>query len=174
MILPVSLPLTPLAIGWDYRAMVTGDPDTEHLADLRKHPMYDPLPIINSVLGVFLVMVMGAAARQIGWLNQESDKSLASLTTNVLLPAYFLDKILRSDHPVVGAGVWEAPLFGLLTTSLCFAVSLIFAKRIGPKLGLKKEGSQRAFALCVGVCNYGFIPLPLAEQYYSRILDIHI
>ena len=173
MILTVSLPLTPLAIGWDYRAMVTGDPDTEHLADLRKHPMYDPLPIINSVLGVFLVMVMGAAARQIGWLNQESDKSLASLTTNVLLPAYFLDKILRSDHPVVGAGVWEAPLFGLLTTSLCFAVSLIFAKRIGPKLGLKKEGSQRAFALCVGVCNYGFIPLPLAEQYYpGAVVDL--
>ena len=60
MILPVSLPLTPLAIGWEYHATVSGDPDTG-TADLRKHPMYDPLPIINSVLGVFLVMVMGAA-----------------------------------------------------------------------------------------------------------------
>lgn len=135
--------------------------------------MHDPFPIINSVLGVFLVMVLGAAARQIGWLNQDSDKSLASLTTNVLLPAYFVDKILGSDHPVVGAGVWEAPLFGLLTTSLGFAVSLVFAQKLGPKLGLNNEGSQRAFALCVGVCNYGFIPLPLAEQYYpGAVVDL--
>ena len=110
MILPVSLPLTPLAIGWEYHAMVSGDPDTEHPADLRKHPMYDPLPIINSVLGVFLVMVMGAAARQIGWLNQESDKSLASLT-----PMSFCRRIFSTRFSEVTIQLWEQvfgrPLF---------------------------------------------------------------
>jgi len=58
-------------------------------------------PIVESVLGVFLVIALGALSRQIGWLNRESDKSLANLTTNVLLPAYFLQKILLSDHPIL-------------------------------------------------------------------------
>ncbi|MBL6724211.1 MAG: AEC family transporter [Rubripirellula sp.] len=132
--------------------------------------MQNSWPIVESVLGVFLVIALGALSRQIGWLNRESDKSLANLTTNVLLPAYFLQKILLSDHPILGMDVLTAPLFGLGVTSLGFVLALLFSRQLGPKIGLTSDSSQRAFALCVGVCNYGFIPLPLAEQYYPDAL----
>ena len=135
--------------------------------------MQDSWPIVNSVLGVFLVIGIGAFARHLGWLTRESDKSLANLTTNVLLPAYFLQKIVLGEHPEISSGLWTPPLFGLITTTLGFVLAYLFAKAVGPKFGLASSSSQSVFALCVGVCNYGFIPLPLAEQYYpDAIIDL--
>ena len=132
--------------------------------------MHDPWPIVDSVAGVFLIILIGAFARKIRWLNQESDKSLANLTTNVLLPAYFVQKILLADHPGITEQFWAAPLWGFATTTLGFLISYLVAKKIGPKIGLVSDGSQRVFALCVGICNFGFIPLPLAEQYFPNAL----
>ena len=35
-------------------------------------------PIVANVLGVFLVILIGAICRRVGWLNRESDHSLAT------------------------------------------------------------------------------------------------
>lgn len=135
--------------------------------------MHDPSVIIESVLGVFLVIVAGSLVRQFGWLKGDSDKSLASLITNILLPAYFVHKIVFTDHPVLRLDSLNPPLWGFGITSCTFVASLIFAKRVGPKLGLASDSSQRSFALCIGICNFGFIPLPLAEQYYpDAVVDL--
>ncbi len=135
--------------------------------------MQNTWTIVNSVLGVFLVIGIGAFSRHLGWLTRESDKSLANLTTNILLPAYFLQKMVLGAHPEIGRDIWIPPTFGLLTTTAGFVLAFLFARALGPKIGLVSQSSQRVFALCVGVCNYGFIPLPLAEQYYPEaIVDL--
>jgi predicted permease len=135
--------------------------------------MEEMWPIVASVLGVFLVMGMGAFARHRDWLTQQADRSLANLTANVLLPAYFIEKILF-DAQYESAGLaWSPPVFGFVTTSLGFLLATAFARRLGPRVGLTSDGSQRAFGLCVGVCNYGFIPLPLAERFYpGAVVDL--
>ena len=142
------------------------------------------LPIIASVLGVFLIIGLGAACRQANWLTREADRSLTNLITRVLLPLYFVDKILNIGVSSSGASITEGapardvsslamlvtplipPLFGFAATAAGFAIAFLFARQIGPRIGMVTESSQRAFALCVGICNYGYIPYPLAERFY--------
>ncbi len=129
--------------------------------------------IVGSVLGVFLVMGVGAFCRHRNWLTREADQSLASLTANVLLPAYFMQRILAGSQYESLGDAWAPPMFGFAATAIGFAIAFGFARVIGPSIGLRSDNSQRAFALCVGVCNYGFIPLPLAEQYYpDAVVDL--
>ena len=128
--------------------------------------MKDLWPIVVSVLGVFLVMLIGGVCRRRNWITRESDHSLASLIANVLLPAYFVSRILAGPQFESMSSAWQPPLFGFLMTSLGFGIGFLFATKLGSSVGLKSESQQRAFALCVGICNYGYVPLPLAETFY--------
>jgi predicted permease len=128
--------------------------------------MQDLWPIVTSVFGVFLVMAVGAFCRRCDWLTREADRSLANLTANVMLPAYFMHRILDAPQFDSLSVAWIPPLFGFAATTLGFLLGLLFARFFGPLIGLDTEGKQRAFALCVGICNYGYIPLPLAEKFY--------
>ncbi|KAA1257767.1 Membrane transport protein [Rubripirellula obstinata] len=138
------------------------------------------LPIIASVFGVFLIIATGAVCRQCNWLTREADRSLTNLTTRVLLPMYFVNKILNIG--VTGESVPESsssilllipPAFGFVATASGFAIAYFLARQIGPKIGIVTDASQRAFALCVGICNYGYIPYPLAERFYpDAMIDL--
>jgi predicted permease len=142
------------------------------------------LPIIASVLGVFFIIATGAVCRHRNWLTREADRSLTNLTTRVLLPLYFVDKILGigvTGEGVPGDGLnsignpdqdpssfllFIPPAFGFAATAGGFAIAYFLARRIGPHLGIVSDSSQRAFAICVGICNYGYIPYPLAQRFY--------
>ncbi|TVQ02342.1 MAG: malate permease [Planctomycetaceae bacterium] len=130
--------------------------------------MTDLLPIVSRVMGVFLVMGAGALARRLNWFTQEADGSLARLTAYVLLPALFVDRILGGPPFESLAVAWIPPLFGLISTAFGLVLALGMARRWGPRIGLHSDASQRAFALSVGVCNYGYIPLPLAQFFYPE------
>ncbi len=130
--------------------------------------MHDIWPIVASVLGVFLVMAIGAISRRVNWLTRASDHSLANLIKNVLLPAYFVSQILAGPLLESGTATWHPPALGFAMTSLGFGVAFLFAKCIGPHIGLIQDSQQRAFALCAGICNYGYIPIPLAETFYPN------
>jgi hypothetical protein len=135
--------------------------------------MQDFGPLVASVLGVFLVMGIGALCRRVRWLTEEADRTLASLTANVMLPAYFVHKFTQGESFRAVGTVWQPPLLGFATTVIGFAIALAFARSVGRWFGLTSDASQRAFALCVGICNYGYIPLPLAERFYeSAVLDL--
>ncbi len=135
--------------------------------------MDDLWPIVASVLGVFLVMGVGAICRLGDWLTAEADRSLANLTTNVLLPAYFIDNILSSTQFDSLTHAWVPPAFGFVATALGFAIGFAFARILGRFVGLDTDAKQRAFALCVGICNYGYIPLPLAERFFpDAVVDL--
>jgi predicted permease len=130
--------------------------------------MKDIWPIVSSVIGVFLVIMIGVFCRHRHWLSQSADRSLASLAANVLMPALFVDRIL-SGSPLADPSVaWMPPVFGFVLTASGFLIGLAIAKTIGPAIGLNSDIKQRSFALCVGICNYGYIPLPLAEQFYPQ------
>jgi len=132
--------------------------------------MNDLWPMIASVLGVFLMMGLGAACRRSGWLTPEADRSLANLTKNLLLPAYLFSKMLGGDSIGSIGQTWAPPLFGFVATAVGFGLAFGLARTIGPRLGLDTDGKQRAFGLCAGIANYGYIPLPLAERLYPEAL----
>lgn len=128
--------------------------------------MDDLWPITSRVLGVFLVMAAGAACRQARWLSREADRSLANLTANLLLPALFFDRVLASPHLSSLAQSWLPPAIGFAVTVFGFGAAALLVYLLGPALGLVHPSQRRAFILCVGICNYGYIPLPLAEYFY--------
>ena len=118
-------------------------------------------------------MGVGAFARHRHWLSQSADRSLALLTANVLLPALFVDRILSGSQLDDLSVIWVPTAVGFGFTAAGFLLGLLVAKTIGPSLGLDSDVKQRSFALCVGICNYGYIPLPLAEQFYPEaVVDL--
>lgn len=132
--------------------------------------MQDFAPIIASVLGVFLVMGVGAGCRHVKWLTAEADRTLANLTANVMLPAYFIEKFSKSTEIGSITTAWQPTAYGFASTAVGFGIAFLIARFIGPGIGLKTDASQRAFALCAGICNYGYIPYPLAEQFYQSAM----
>ena len=118
-------------------------------------------------------MGLGAYCRRTQWLTREADHSLANLTAKVLLPALFAERILFSEEISQLSATWMPPLFGFLTTTFGFILGLSFAKHFGKWIGLDTEPKQKTFALCVGICNYGYIPLPLADRFYpDAVVDL--
>ncbi len=140
--------------------------------------MQDLWPIAVSVFSVFIVMAVGAGCRKAGWLTQEADRTLANLTAKILLPSYFLHRILTSpefDSPELQTAValLAPPIFGLMTTVIGFAIAFGFARWLGRFVGLDSDAKQRAFAISAGICNYGYIPYPLAEKFYpDAVIDL--
>ena len=135
--------------------------------------MSDFLPILSSVLGVFLVMGIGGFCRWREWLKPDADTSLAAVIAYVLLPCLFVDRVLAGSKLDNLSTVWIPPTVGFVITAGGFALGFLIAKLLGEKIGLDTEAKQRAFALCVGICNYGYIPLPLAEKFYpSAVVDL--
>lgn len=130
--------------------------------------MDDLWPIIASVLGVALVMATGALCRKLRWLTAQADRSLANLTANVLLPALFFDRVLASPDFASLSDSWIPPLVGFTVTAVGFGVTALVVYFIGSWIGLFSAEQRRAFVLCVGICNYGYIPLPLAYQFFPK------
>jgi predicted permease len=122
--------------------------------------------IVASVLGVFLIISIGALCRSRKWLSRDADFSLAKITANVLMPALFLDRILNDSTLDSMSTAWVPPLFGFGFTAGGLLAAWGTAKIFGPWFGLKTDLQQRAFAICAGICNYGYIPLPLAQIFY--------
>ena len=138
--------------------------------------MNEFVSIASNVSGVLLVMAIGATARWLGWLSAASDRSLAVMIANVLLPALFLDRITSAgrsigDPTIAAPGMMDTlipPLVGFGCTSLGFLIALLLVRTIGPFFGLRDSMVQQTFAFTVGIANYGYIPLPLAEQFFPE------
>ena len=124
------------------------------------------LSILSAVAGVFLVMAAGAVARRAGWLTAEADVTLARLTANILLPAFFVSVVAQDENLDSLGDTWVPPTIGFAFTAGGFLLGWAVAKTFGGVIGLPTESHRRAFALCVGVANYGYVPFPLAEAFY--------
>ncbi len=122
--------------------------------------------IVGSVLGVFRIIGIGAFCRSRKWLSREADFSLAKITATVLMPALFVDRILNDASLDALSTAWVPPLFGFGITTCGLLLAWSIARVVGPWVGLKPDPQQRAFAICAGIANYGYIPLPLSQIFY--------
>lgn len=157
----LPLDLLPLSAGFLSVTEAAGVPDIAHASF-----WFQFSQIVMSVLGVFLIIGIGAFCRSRHWLTREADLSAAKITANVLIPALFLDVILNDPTLDSLWTAWVPPLFGFGFTAGGLILALWMARTIGPWFGLKTDLQQRAFAICAGITNYGYIPLPLCEIFY--------
>lgn len=128
--------------------------------------MHDWWPIASKVLVVFAIMACGAVARVLGWLSSESDRSLMKLTVSLLLPCLFFHRVLTDETMSRAADVYLPPLIGFGTTVLGFGVAALLAWTCGKWIDLPTQSHRRAFTLCTGMYNYGYIPLPIADAMF--------
>jgi malate permease and related proteins len=129
--------------------------------------------VLVAVLPVFFIGGAGVIMRKINWLTEEADKSLLRVTINVLSPALILDSILQNDALKHFGNVVLPPLVGFGMVALGIGIGWLFGKG----LGLKDRKTLSTLAICAGIYNYGYIPVPLVTSLFDRetlgVLFVH-
>lgn len=123
--------------------------------------------ILSVITSVFLVVATGMALRRLGWLTAEADRSLLHLVVRVLMPCLIF-RVVVNDRSLQSAGHLIVPPFlgfGLCAAGLLVALAV---SRLGRRVtGLDSVPQRRTFATCIGIFNYGFVPIPLVELLFD-------
>jgi malate permease and related proteins len=120
--------------------------------------------VLGAVLPIFGLMVVGLGLRKFNWLTEEADQSLLRINVNVLLPCLILDSALGNPALSQIRNLLLAPAFGY--ASVVLGIALALASRA--LHGLRDRPAARTFAVCVGIYNYGYIPLPLVLLLFDK------
>ncbi len=123
--------------------------------------------VFLAVIPVFCVAVAGLLMRRLNWLTEEADKSLFRLTVNLLSPALIFSSILHNQALKHGNTVILAPLVGFGTIGL----GLVLAKVTARFSNFREAKTIGAFAFCVGIYNYGYVPVPLVNTLFPTSPD---
>lgn len=120
--------------------------------------------LLNAVLPVLGVVVAGFGVRRAGWLAAGADVSLMRVVVNLLAPCLIADTIL--GNPAFGRvdNMLLPPVLGFLTTAAGFGVGWFTRRWMSGDLDGRVG---RTYALSVGICNYGYLPLPLAQLLFT-------
>ena len=126
------------------------------------------LIILSAVVGVFLIIGTGAAARLGGWLTEEADASLLKIVVRVLLPCFMFSEIVGNPAMREPTNILLSPVVGFIATAGGCGLALAVGRLIGRWIGLTTPVQVGTFAMCVGVFNYGFIPIPLIQNVFTE------
>ena len=135
--------------------------------------MNEFLTVLGAVVPVFGIAGVGLVIRKLNWLTEEADQSLLRVNINLLLPCLILDAAIGNPALSRLSNLVLAPAVGFGTVAL--GVLLALAAR--PLHGLTERRAERTFAVCVGIYNYGYVPLPLALLLFNKetagVLFVH-
>ena len=121
------------------------------------------LVLLNSVLPVLGIVAAGFAIRRVGWLSELADASLMRVTVNLLTPCLIADTILGNPAFQRAENVWIPPILGFATA----AAGILAGWWTRSWAGGRTAADGRTYALSVGICNYGYVPLPLAQLFFG-------
>jgi len=133
--------------------------------------------IFSASMAVYFGIATGSLLRWIGWLTEEADHSLLRLVVRVLYPSLIFAVVSRNADLRQASNLTWPPLAGLLTTALGFALAFLAARLSQRVNGLDGSPARRSFALCVGIYNYSYIPIPLIQAIFDQstlgVLFVH-
>ncbi len=121
---------------------------------------------LAAILSVFCIIGAGLLFRRSGRLTQESEQPLLRLTVDLLLPCLIVDRVLKTDAFSDLQNLWLPPLLGFGLTAIGIAIGLCILFLPSKQSGLKTWKQRRTFAGCVGILNYGFVPIPLVAALF--------
>ncbi|HEX5221260.1 MAG TPA: AEC family transporter [Verrucomicrobiae bacterium] len=120
--------------------------------------------VLSAVLPIFGLMVIGLGVRKLNWLTEEADSSLLRVNVNLLLPCLIFDSALGNPALSQVQNLLLAPAFGYASVALGIGLALA----CGALHGSRERPAVRTFAVCVGIYNYGYIPLPLTLLLFDK------
>jgi predicted permease len=124
--------------------------------------------MLSAVTAVFLVVGAGAFARARDWLTEEADQTLVRLTIWMLYPALILNTMGGNQKLFSTSSIFIAPILGYALPVLGIIVAYLVMKLLGKAMSLETRAEQLTFAVSVGLFNYSYIPVPLAQQLFPN------
>ena len=125
---------------------------------------------LSAVAAAYAVMACGPVVRRLGWLKGEADVSLLKIVVNLLMPCLIASKVLRNDVFIIdSSNLYVPPLLGF--SVIAFGIALAYlAARLLPIFftGLDTPAKKGTFAACVGMLNYGYVPIPLIADLFPN------
>lgn len=125
--------------------------------------MHELVIIFASVLQIFLIMGVGAVARGVNWLTEESDHSLSKLLLHVLTPCLIFDKVVGNEALKDISNLVAAPLWGFGIT----LAGMLVSRALAPLAGLRERADRGTFGFVTGFYNYGYFPIPLVAALFD-------
>jgi len=119
--------------------------------------------LFSLILPVFALIAVGAVLRRYHWIEGAAEASLVRLVVNVLIPCLVFDTVVGNPALRDPGNLLLPPLAGFVTTVIGLGVASLVARGIGLKVG----SGLRTFAFAAGVCNYRFIPFPIAGALWG-------
>ncbi|HWA10654.1 MAG TPA: AEC family transporter [Opitutaceae bacterium] len=132
------------------------------------------LQLLLLILPVFALVAIGVVIRRVHWIEGEAETSLIRLVVNLCYPCLIFESVVGNNALREPANLLLPPLVGFALTAgnilLCFYLARKF-------LGLTVGSGLRTFALATGICNYGYLPLPITAAIWGRdtqgVLMVH-
>jgi malate permease and related proteins len=117
--------------------------------------------VLVKIAAMFLVILVGWAARRRGYLAAETTTVLSRFVVDVALPALVFTQMLRTVTPGALREGWFAPvLMGVL-----IAIAYIAGVLVAPWFS---NGEQRnTFVFLAAIPNWIFLPLPIVGTMYG-------
>jgi predicted permease len=120
-------------------------------------------------LSVFAIIVLAVIIGKSGFIADGVDNGLMRITINILIPCLIFDRIIHTDAFSDPQNIWLPPFIGFLLTTIGIGLGLLVTTSFRSSItGLSSYRSRRTFAACVGILNYGFIPVPLAAILFPN------
>lgn len=120
--------------------------------------------VLQAVLPVFSVAAIGFLIRRRELLTEATENNLLDVLINVFVPCLIFQSVLGNEALHNLRNVTLAPLSGFMAICLGLVVGRVFAA----VAGVKDARGGRTFATCVGVFNWGYVPLPLAASLFDK------
>ncbi|MCC9606924.1 AEC family transporter [Blastopirellula sp. JC732] len=131
--------------------------------------MIDQIPtILGLTIAVFLVMSIGGTARHLGWLTREADEGMLKLCIRVLVPCLIFRSVVGNPAFDNATNIFMPPLFGFLSVAAGTLIAAWIGRVTGRFTGMLDAKTYSSFGVCVGIFNYGFVPLPLVENLFGK------
>lgn len=120
--------------------------------------------ILSATAPVFIIVGLGFFMHRRGWLSEEFETKTMWLALNLLVPCLILTVIPGNQALVELSSVFWAAGIGFVTIILGISIAYAF----GWLARFKKGTGLRTFALSTGIQNYGYLPIPIITELFSK------
>ena len=114
---------------------------------------------INTVLGLFLMLIVGYGAKKLNLLKEEHSKILNDIILNITLPAFVISNLLGKE---LNKDMFTTPFVLYAVSSITIVLAVIIGKSLKFKPTL-----VYSIAMTASFANTGFLGYPLTEALFK-------
>ena len=117
--------------------------------------------VLVKITAMFLVILIGWAARRRGYLAADTASTLSRFVVDVALPALVFTQMLRTVTPTALREGWFAPLL----TGVLIVIAYVAGVLVAPLFSHREQ--RNTFVFLAAIPNWIFLPLPIVETMYG-------